>query len=179
MDKAILDFIADHLRAGWLNGIMKVFTLLGELGIFGLTCGIVCLIFKKYRRVGFAILICMAIGFLVGNLFLKNIIARDRPCVTFDYLTYYIKCPNEYSMPSGHTLHSFIPVFLLFYFKKWKVGIPTLIIACLIAFSRMYFAVHYPSDILVAITLAFVLSTVVYICLNRIPKLKNLFLYKE
>ncbi len=179
MDKAILDYIADHLHASWLNGIMKFFTLFGELGIFGLTCGILCLIFKKYRKVGFSILICMAIGFLVGNLFLKNIIARERPCVTFDYLTYYIKCPNEYSMPSGHTLHSFIPVFLFFYFKKWKIGIPTLIIASLIAFSRMYFAVHYPSDILVGILLAFFLSTIVWLILTKVPKLKQIFLYKE
>ena len=179
MDTRILDFIAEHMRSDWFDVVMKLFTIIGEAGIFGIVIGIVCVFFKKYRKVGISIFITMAIGFLIGNLLLKNLIARDRPCVTFPDAIHYITCPKEYSMPSGHTLHSFIPVFILFYNKKWKIGIGAAMIASLIAFSRMYFYVHYPTDILFGIGLAALLSLFIWLLFEKSKKINLLFFKTE
>lgn len=178
MDTKILDFIAKNMRSDWLDFLMKVFTFIGEAGIFGIAIAILCLCFKNYRKTGMYILITMALGFLIGNLLLKNVIARDRPCVVHPELVHTISCPSGYSMPSGHTLHSFIPAFVLLFNKKWKSGIITFVLASLIAFSRMYFYVHYPSDILFGFLLAALLSFVVWILFTKVKKLNQLF-FKE
>ncbi len=179
MDTKILDFIAEHMRSDWLDIIMKIFTFLGEAGIFGIVIAIICFCFKKYRKIGVYILITMAVGFLIGNLFLKNVIARERPCVVYPNHLHYIACPSGYSMPSGHTLHSFIPVFVLFFNKKWKSGIIAFIFASLIAFSRMYFYVHYPSDILFGFALAALLSFLIWLLFTKVQKLNQLFFNEQ
>ena len=51
------------------------------------------------------------------------------------------------SFPSGHTGASFSAVSAL-YAGRSKLWIPSLILAVLIAFSRLYLYVHYPTDIL-------------------------------
>ncbi len=175
MDTRILDFISEHLHSKGFDIIMKIFTILGEAGIFGISIAIICICLKKYRKVGILILITMVCGFLIGNLLFKNIIARARPCVVFPSKTHFISCPKGYSMPSGHTLHSFIPAFVLLFNKKTKMGIITLLCACLIAFSRMYFYVHYPSDILFGFILAGVLAFSVCLIVNKCPKINQLF----
>lgn len=175
MDTRILDFISEHLHSKGLDIIMKIFTILGEAGIFGISIAIICICLKKYRKIGFLILFAMVCGFLIGNLFLKNIIARVRPCVAFPSKTYFISCPKGYSMPSGHTLHSFIPAFILLFNKKTKVGIITFLCACMIAFSRMYFYVHYPSDILCGFVLAGFLSINICLIVNKCPKINKIF----
>lgn len=178
MDKAILDFIAKYMHSDWLNPILKFFTILGEAKVFVFLliafCGIL-LIFSKHRRVAIIILSCAIVGFLVGNIILKNIIARDRPCVTYPEQSYFIPCPSEYSMPSGHTLHTFLIAFTLLFNKKYKISIPTFIIAAIIAFSRMYFYVHYFTDILFGIILAATIAYLITLLFNKNKYLKNLF----
>ena len=69
---------------------------------------------------------------------------RIRPCDESG-----IKPENDFSFPSGHTIASFEGAVSIFiYNKKW--GIPALILAFLIAFSRLYLCFHYPTDVLVA-----------------------------
>ena len=70
------------------------------------------------------------------------------------------------SFPSGHTLGSFngaISIFL--YNKKW--GTAALVLATLIAFSRMYVYVHFPTDIIGGILLATGCAILSYYILKR------------
>jgi undecaprenyl-diphosphatase len=62
-----------------------------------------------------------------------------------------IEPPKDYSFPSGHTGMAFAVTSGLFFMKKKELGIAALILACLIAFSRMYLYVHYPTDVLVGL----------------------------
>ncbi len=58
-----------------------------------------------------------------------------------------VKAPNDYCFPSGHTQASFAAATsICMWNRKW--GIPALILAAFVAFSRMYLYVHYPTDIL-------------------------------
>jgi undecaprenyl-diphosphatase len=63
-----------------------------------------------------------------------------------------IEAPTDYSFPSGHTIASFeAATVLLIRHKKW--GIMAMVLAVLIAFSRLYLYVHYPTDVLSSIVL--------------------------
>lgn len=132
-----------------LDQIMIFITTLGDDGLLWIAIGIICLFMKKHCKMGWQVLLSMLVTFIVGNLILKNVIARPRPFAVepeaLSLLT--IPQPGEYSFPSGHTMNGFVAAFALFFNNK-KIGIPALILAGLIAFSRMYHFVHYPTDII-------------------------------
>ncbi len=132
-----------------LDQIMIFITTLGDDGLFWIAVGIICLFFKKHRKMGLQVLLSMLVTFIIGNLILKNVIARPRPFVVEPEALslLIIPQPGEYSFPSGHTMNGFTAAFALFFNNK-KIGIPALILATLIAFSRLYHFVHFPTDII-------------------------------
>ncbi len=147
-----LDFIAENLRCGLLDFLMPKITLLGNAGIFWIVLAAALLIPKKTRRAGVAMGIALVLGLLVCNMTLKPLVARVRPYDVAGIMPYLIEVQHDYSFPSGHTIASFEgAVAILLYNKKW--GIAALVLAVLIAFSRMYLYVHYPSDVLVSVLL--------------------------
>ncbi|MBE5887799.1 MAG: phosphatase PAP2 family protein [Lachnospiraceae bacterium] len=141
-----------------LDQIMIFITTLGDDGLFWIGIGIVCLVLKKHRREGLQVLLTMLVTFIVGNLILKNLFHRTRPFNCEDSLldvtALIIDEPGEFSFPSGHTMNGFAAAFALFFNNK-KLGIPALILAGLIAFSRMYHFVHFPTDILAGFCVGF------------------------
>lgn len=131
----------------------------GTKGIFVLI-GILLLFFKKTRVCGICILSSMAIGAIITNLTLKPLVARDRPCWINDTVTLLINRPEDYSFPSGHSQSSFAASTAIFLNnKRW--GIASYVVAALIAFSRLYLYVHFPTDVLVGILLGLIIGYVV------------------
>ena len=130
-----------------LDHIMTGLSTIGNAGIFWIVLGLALCIPKKYRKIGIQMVISMAITFIIGNLILKNLIARERPCWLDTQIALLIKSPKDYSFPSGHTASSFAAVTVLYLMgvKRWYWA---LVPAGLIAFSRMYLDVHFPIDIL-------------------------------
>lgn len=156
-DLPILDWISSHLHCPALDAIMPIITSLGNGGIIWILCAAVLLAFPQTRKIGLGIGFALIMGLLTCNLLLKPCIARIRP---FDYQQTYLNTsisllispPRDYSFPSGHTIASFEAAVVIFLNRK-KWGIPALILACLIAFSRLYLYVHYPTDVLAALIL--------------------------
>ena len=166
-----LDFLylLQNLHNDLLNTIMVFITSLGDGGIVWLSMAVVMLVFKKTRLCGITIMAGMALSLLLGNLFLKNVIARPRPCAVDSTVKLLIPYPSEYSFPSGHTLHGFTAATAIFlYFKK--AGIGALLLAAAIAFSRMYLFVHYPTDILGGILLGMLDAVIVYTIVQKIMR---------
>ena len=150
-----------ELRNPILDSIMIVITRFGDGGIGWIVLGILLLCLKKTRKCGLVMLIAMGINFLLGNLFLKNLIARLRPCQVDAGVRMLISTPGGYSFPSGHTLHAFTAATAIFLYYK-KSGIAAFVFASLIAFSRMYLFVHYPTDILGGLILGVAMAVLVY-----------------
>lgn len=156
-DLPILDWIAAHLACPALDFLMPLITMLGDAGLFWIATAVVLLLIPKYRRVGLGMGIALILGLVVCNLTLKPLLARMRP---YDYqLAYFgkqiqllVETPHDYSFPSGHTIASFEGATALLCSSK-KAGIPAMILAALIAFSRLYLYVHYPTDVLFALVL--------------------------
>lgn len=152
----------------WLDAVMIALSALGNSGIIWIALSVVLVIPKRTRLCGVTMMAAMALSFLLGNLLLKNLIARGRPFTVDTSVSLLIPIPGEYSFPSGHTLNGFTAATVIFlYFKK--AGIAALLLAAGIAFSRMYLFVHYPTDILGGILLGVADALIVY-NLYKIPQ---------
>ena len=161
LDQTILYWIHDALSCGVLDMLMPKLTLLGSGGAIWLLAagGLLCT--KKYRRQGAILLAGLAVGVLVGNVYLKNLIARPRPCWLDNSVKLLISSPTDYSFPSGHTLASAIGATVLTKTNR-KFGWAAIPLAVIIAFSRLYLFVHFPSDILAGAVLGVVIGLAVY-----------------
>ncbi len=159
-----------------LDQIMIFITTLGDGGILWIVLGLLFLIPKQYRNMGWQILLSMLLTFIFGNLILKNIFARPRPFMVegHEYMlgNLLIPKPGEYSFPSGHTMNGFTAAFTMFLNNK-KLGIPALVLASVIAFSRMYHFVHYPTDILGGIAVGMTMAWLVSFIFKKMQVAKN------
>lgn len=161
LDQSILYWIHDNLSCGLLDVLMPKLTLLGSGGAIWLLAAAIMLCTKKYRRQGVILLAGLAVGVLVGNVCLKNLIARPRPCWLDDSVKLLTSMPTDYSFPSGHTLSSVIGATVLTKTNR-RFGWAAIPLAVIIAFSRLYLFVHYPSDILAGAVLGVVIGLAVY-----------------
>jgi undecaprenyl-diphosphatase len=147
-DGAVLLWIQAHLRAPVLDRVVSVYTTLGNAGVLFLLLAAVMLCFPKTRRAGVTALAAMAMGFLGTNLILKHLVARPRPWVEIPGLTALVAESDPNSFPSGHTTAAFAFALALWPMvpRRWMAW-AALAAAVLMAFSRLYVGVHYPSDV--------------------------------
>ena len=156
-DLPVLDWIAANLWCPVLDVAMPIITLLGDAGIFWIAVSVLFMITKKYRKTGIGMMLALLMGLLVCNIWLKPTVARMRP---YDFqMQYFLKeipllagAMHDFSFPSGHTIASFEAAVVILLNNK-KLGIAAMILACLIAFSRLYLYVHYPTDVICSVIL--------------------------
>lgn len=156
LDGEILLQIQQHLRTDMLTPFMKFVTFLGNGGWFWILCAVVLLAIPKTRKTGYAAVLSLIFGVIVTNLLLKNIVARPRPFAEIEALIPLIAKPTDFSFPSGHTTASFAVALVMLRMLPKKIGIPAVVLAALVAFSRLYLGVHYPTDVLVGFVVALV-----------------------
>jgi len=161
-DIPVLDWIADKLWCPVLDAIMPWITLLGDGGIFWIAIAVILICIPKYRKAGLSMGIALLMGLLLCNLTLKPLVARIRP-YTFVLENYgknialLVSTPSDYSFPSGHTIASFEAAIALLIHDR-RLGIPATVLACLVAFSRLYLYLHYPTDVISSVLLGSALA---------------------
>ena len=133
IDFAILDFIQNTMVNPVLNIIMMIFSYIGEAGAIWIIAAIIMLFFRKTRATGVIMLAAMALGLLVGELCMKNIICRSRPFLVNTSVKPFIHAPLGYSFPSGHTTTSFAAAMVIAVREKRAWGITAYVLAALIA----------------------------------------------
>ena len=157
MDIKILLFIQNHIR----NAVFTTFfTFITNQKILLFILFLILLILfirKDTRKLAWKTLIAFGICFMVFTL-LKLVFQRPRPFATNTQLIPLIKRPNDYSFPSGHTACIFVCAFMIHDKLPKKYTLPILIFAILVAFSRLYVGVHYPTDVLAGIVLAYIIK---------------------
>ena len=144
---AILDFIREYMTSPIMDKIMVGITSLGNSGAIWIVLAILMLCSKKYRKTGIVLAIGLIGSLVIGNIILKPLFHRLRPFQIKEGIELLISAPHDYSFPSGHTLASVISATILLIREK-RIGIYALVLAILIAFSRLYLYVHFPTDIL-------------------------------
>jgi undecaprenyl-diphosphatase len=156
-DLPILRWIASNLHSAFGDAVMPIITLLGDAGIFWIAIAAILLFIPKTRKIGLSMGAALLMGLLICNVTLKPLVARIRP---YDYelqhfqtqIPLLVEGLHDFSFPSGHTIASFeAATVILLYNKKW--GIAAMVLAALIAFSRLHLSVHYPTDVLASVVL--------------------------
>lgn len=169
LDWEILHLIRDGLHSPLLDLLMPKITMLGNGGALWLLAagGLLCT--RRYRKQGVVLLAGLAAGVLVGNVVLKNVIARPRPCWLEPGTPLLIAVPTDFSFPSGHTLSSFIGATILTGTDR-RFGWVAVPLAGLIAFSRLYLYVHFPSDVLGGAVLGVLIGILALACGKKAEK---------
>lgn len=169
MELRFLDFL-QTLHTPLLDKILAFITSLGNAGIIWIVLAVVLLILPKTRKTGIIVAAALLADLVLCNLILKNLVSRVRPYDVNTAIAILIKKPLDFSFPSGHTAASFAAMTALFLAKMKKAWIAALVLAVLIAFSRLYFYVHYPTDVLGGAVVGILSGIIGYAIVEKIDK---------
>jgi len=169
MELRFLDFL-QTIHTPLLDKILAFITSLGNAGIIWIVLAVVLLILPKTRKTGIIVAAALLMDLILCNLILKNLVARVRPYDVNTAIAILIKKPLDFSFPSGHTAASFAAMTALFLAKMKKAWIAALVLAVLIAFSRLYFYVHYPTDVLGGAVVGILSGIIGYAIVEKIDK---------
>ena len=169
LELKVLDFIQENFQCRFLDVFFSTVTKLADSGIFWILLAVIFLFFKKTRKTGLMMGVAMLCGLIVGNLTLKPLIGRIRPYDLNLGVSLLIDKLHDFSFPSGHTLSSFEGATVLLIRDK-RFGIPAMILAAIIALSRLYLYVHYPTDVLAGAVLGITFGILAVSIVNVIDK---------
>ena len=156
-----------------LDTMMCAITRLGDAGIFWILLCMVLLILPKTRRSGVILMAALLVDLVICNGILKPLVHRIRPFDVKTGIELLVKRPTDYSFPSGHTAASFASVTALYLAGEKKLWIPALVLAVLIAFSRLYLYVHYPTDVLGGVVAGLAAGALGYWLMKKVSELKK------
>ncbi len=136
-----------------MHQFMETITQLGSHAAIGTAAGLTALAMSRNHRKGDAWTVVLSTGgAMVINTFLKNVFQRQRP----QELARRIKLPRSHSFPSGHALLSAAtyPIVAHHLVQRQSFAVQALVhtltgaTILTVGFSRVYFGVHFPSDVL-------------------------------
>ena len=162
LDSNILLWIQEYVRQDFMDWFWLNITKLGDQGLFWIGVSILLICFKKTRPAGIAALGSILLCFLITNVSLKPLVDRPRPYSMLPELNLMIPRESDRSFPSGHTTVSFAAALIYYRMLPKKLGIPAVILAVLIALSRLYVGVHYPTDVIGGFLAAMIGSMILY-----------------
>lgn len=145
------------LRCPVLDALAVFFDQAGAHGEIWIAFTVVLLAFRRTRRAGLAMALALGLYMLAGHCALKPLFARPRPCDLRPEMLTLVARPHGWSFPSGHTSSAFAAAFAL-WLQNRRLGVPALVLAGFIGFTRMYLYVHFPTDILGGVALGLALG---------------------
>ena len=164
IDVKVLDSISNIFSCDFLDFLMPIVTAIANGGLLYIILAVILIVFKKTRKYGIMLGTALIFGLVFGNLILKNVIARPRPFAGKE-IELLVSPPDDWSFPSGHTMASFEMATVMFYMNR-KIGYFAIGVAVIIAFSRLYLYVHYPTDVICGA----ILGTVFGLCAIKLYK---------
>ncbi len=180
-DFSVFQWIQEHVWCAFLDVVMPIITVLGEGGWVWIVIAVLFLFMPKYRKAGVTMAFALILMLILNDGILKNVFARPRPFNFEPFEALYavfpqgadgkpellVGLPSSFSFPSGHTSSSFAAAFAILLNKKWKAGVPALLLAALIGFSRNYLMVHYPTDVLFGALMGVLYAVLAYFLIAR------------
>lgn len=166
IDNAIFFFINHNLANPACDAVIKILIripgvffiiLIGAVGLF---------VGKKYTKLSSLIFLSSYAISIAAYRAIKFIVERPRPFVTLDNVRLLLGPRSGFSFPSGHAVTSFCLATVIA-IRYPKMRYPIFIAATLVALSRPYIGVHYPSDILAGSVLGILVGYVVTKTVNK------------
>jgi len=172
MIQSIDDFLLAAIpRGAFGDAVMPFITRLGDMGFIWIIITVALLLCKKTRYYGIISACSLLLSLFLGQYGLKLIFQRERPFYNLPGMLLLIPPPGDYSFPSGHAASSFAAAAAIFYWNR-KAGLAAFVLAFLIAFSRLYLFVHYPSDVLAGALLGLGCTLFVVFVVKKLTKAK-------
>ena len=174
-DGSILEFY--HKLAEWggavLTPIMHAITITGNKGLFLIIVSMILCLFAKTRKSGLCMLGAICCGALVTNVILKETICRVRPYEASELFREFwafvgAHAESEFSFPSGHATVAAATATGLWLTRGKKYLAFSIPYVALMAASRNYFMVHYPTDVIAGSVIGTIGGIVAYFITIRI-----------
>ncbi|WP_315073549.1 phosphatase PAP2 family protein [uncultured Clostridium sp.] len=177
-DNYILFIIKKYMQNKYLDRLMPMVTSMGNLGAIWILIAVILMLDKSYRLIGNIVILTLIISTIVGEGIVKHIVRRIRPYNGKNNSNILISKPTTYSFPSGHTLSSFaVAEMLSMYLNKYTTIF--IVIAFLIAVSRIYLYVHYPTDVIAGVIIGVLCSKMIFIILHERHIASIILLYQN
>ncbi len=154
-------YFLQSLHGPVMDNIMIFFTHLGSGGVIWIIIAAILIFNRRTRKCGLCVILSLVLCLVIGNMLLKNIVCRPRPCWIDESIKMLIPVPKDYSFPSGHTFSSFASATAILKNNR-KYGIAAFVLAAIISFSRMYLFVHFPTDIIAGIIMGVLCGSISY-----------------
>ena len=181
LDRELFFLINHGMANGFFDVLMPALSAQGYLLVLPYACYILWLGHKNSAKAAFnisfniqAAFSAIAVAFFamlladwIGNE-VKHSIERTRPCNALEEVRLLVGCSKSFSMPSGHSSNSFAVAGSLFYMagrymsRGWSLF--PFVLASLIAYSRVYLGVHYPSDVLAGALFGSAIALILIYC---------------
>lgn len=169
----LLLFLQAHRSPFW-DDLFSRFTHLGDAGLVFITVGVLLLLFRPTRRAGGTVLLALLIGLLITNVTLKPLVSRMRPFLDVPGLLPLVTENDSHSFPSGHACAAFAFASALWHTLPVRWGKRLAVaFAALMAFSRLYVGVHYPTDVLAGVLVGVLSGVLAHALLQHLPSRKS------
>lgn len=155
-----------------MDALAVFFNWAGMHGELWILFGVLLLVRRPTRKAGLAMLLALLFYLVAGDMILKPLFARPRPCDLNPLVQLLVARPNSHSFPSGHTSSAFAAAGALF-FQNRRLGIPALVLAAFIGFTRLYLYVHFPTDVLAGVLLGLALGAAASALVNVLEKKRS------
>jgi undecaprenyl-diphosphatase len=130
----------------------------------------------KGKLAAAAVIVMITLTDQLSHNILKELVQRVRPCNSLPDILTPLGCTGSLSFPSNHAVNNFAAA-VLFYMLYPKLKWVLFITASLVALSRVYLGLHFPSDIiggaLIGSAFGYVFGSGVMMILNRNAKAKS------
>lgn len=163
------------LHAPALDVAMSMLSLASSYAFIWLVIAVALLARKTTRQAGAAAVVSIALAEIVVA-FLKSIFLRPRPFMVDSSVVLIIDPPGDWSFPSGHAAVACacaVAIAMSLGARRWRIWLPIAALAALMAFSRLYLFVHWPTDVLAGAVLGAFIGALVALAARRLSALMH------
>lgn len=124
---------------------------------------------RRGRIAAVMIILCIIVSDQVSSTLIKHLVMRERPCTVLQGVHLLVPCLNSFSFPSSHAVNHFAgAVVLSHFFPEYRV--PIYGTSFIIALSRVFVGVHYPSDMVGGIAIGILIGMILIYLWSLINK---------